>query len=369
MLGLHAGVFTPLIAWWVRQTVKLCTAAVAAILCAGHVTKKPARPSKTLTPARQARLPWSLLAYCRTWLPCCTPAAARQCLKWDRRFWPNSRGASQTSSPSRLRMAAWLPCQSACARTTSEHVQTATLGEPAPCHSLRGAGQPLIITCGCRDQLLLLLPYSCLAAAFRNLSCSTAASKAAIARAAVVGDLVLLLSSPSRVVQQQAAGVLSNLCDNASKAVQQACIHSAAAAALLQLLRSSSASAAAQEEAALALFELASFHVSHRRVIVAQPGSIDALQRLLANAAATQATVESALQTLRQLTFEEYYAQVALYRRCCSACAAHTLMLQSRQHRSWVTWLAIMQAQRMRMPLLPLAAYQPSQLLRTGLAG
>ena len=120
-----------------------------------------------------------------------------------------------------------------------------------------------------------------------------------------------LLNSPSREVQQRAATVLRNLCGDVSKVVQQACIRSAAAAALLRLLHSSAASMAAQEQAAIALDKLASCHVEHRRAIVAQPGSIDTLQRLLTNTDAAQATVDAVLSTLRHLVFDELSAQVA----------------------------------------------------------
>ena len=127
-----------------------------------------------------------------------------------------------------------------------------------------------------------------------------------MAAAGIVGDVVQLLASPIADAQLWATAVLLNLSDADSKAVQLECARAGAAAALLQLLGSRSSSAEAQQEAAKALRQLAARHAAHRRAIIAQPGSISTLQRILLDSAASARTVEEAICVLRHLTFDDY---------------------------------------------------------------
>lgn len=131
-----------------------------------------------------------------------------------------------------------------------------------------------------------------------------------MAEAGAISDVVQLLASPVAGVQRAAAGVLLNLSDADSKAVQRACARAGAAAVLLQLLDSRGSSAGAKEVAVVALRQLASSHEAHRRAIMAQPGSISTLQRVLLDAAAPLVTAEAALGVLRHLTFDDHAAAV-----------------------------------------------------------
>ena len=131
-----------------------------------------------------------------------------------------------------------------------------------------------------------------------------------MAEAGAISDVVQLLASPVAGVQRAAAGVLLNLSDADSKAVQRACARAGAAAVLLQLLDSRGSSAGAKEVAVVALRQLASSHAAHRRAIMAQPGSISTLQRVLLDAAAPLVTAEAALGVLRHLTFDDHAAAV-----------------------------------------------------------
>ena len=119
-----------------------------------------------------------------------------------------------------------------------------------------------------------------------------------------------LLASPNQEVRAMAAGVLMNQSDDDSKTVQRACIRTGAAAALLRLLSASDSSMEALEHAAIALRQLCSRHAAHRRAVMAQPGSIGTLQRLLVQHAATPITVEQTLCALRHLAFDDHVAAI-----------------------------------------------------------